>query len=144
MAFLYTNQVADYMMAAFTPNLTAWGLNGIYEYDNDLTPDSPALLVIGMPRERTYHGAHLFKIQFHIVMFVVSANLNISKSARQAACEATSDQIVAFLDADQSLGGNIIQGWVERDVGGSLTVKPGSVWVGHRIEWIGEQRQVVN
>lgn len=141
--FLRTDEVVDYLTTILTPQASGWGINGVYEWDNNLTPNSPALVLIGQPRLREYVGAHNFKITFRVTMFVVNGNMNISKSARQSATEVMSDNIVAYLDANMNLGGNIVQGWVERDVGGTLELKRGNVWVGHRIDWVGEVRQVV-
>lgn len=145
MAFYFTDQVVDYMVTQMTPQLAGWGLKAVEKYENNLTPKTPALLVVGLPRNREFSGSHIYTIHFNIIMFVVSQNMMQTKSARQAEMEAIADQIITFWDGDRGLGGNIVQGWVSRDVGGELTIKPSStVWAGHRIEWTGEQRQVVN
>jgi len=146
MSFYTTNECVDYIcdsilipnLATLTPQPQA-----VYRLDDQLLPGGwPMVVVVDNGLRRTYGGSHRFTLIIGVQIAVLHGPMNEPVAQRSKEDLALARQITLLLHADRMLGGNIAQGWVERDQ--AHGVKFGSIddtvkttllnWVGEQVE----------
>jgi hypothetical protein len=141
MAELYSRpeHIVEHFVDMLTEYSGALGIEAIGSYDEKLLPRYPAVVVTPGTTQKSLHATHTFNITFVCAFYVYHARLTDTYKARSKADLELATSIITLLEADMSLGNNIIQGWVESDTPGVMQPRSakGAMVVGTRINWSG-------
>lgn len=143
MAYLKLDDVNQAIVTYLTTNIASvTGLNAVAYGDKKLTPTFPVALVVPERLHRDLHATgNLFLLTFFINIYLVTAKLSQSEANRQKVDLQMSEQVVALMDANKTLSGNIVFGYVSDVQHGILGRTVGNdVLIGSRLEWRGTQR----
>jgi hypothetical protein len=137
-------QVLDYLHDKIDNNKTALGLKHITYGDEQLLPQYPAcVLTAERPVNTELHATRQYKRDFFCDLWVFHANLNRGRRIRTREDMALTRGLEIFLNADRTLDGHIIHGWVEKMtpvVIGAVSSPKGNAVIATRLEWTGTNR----
>lgn len=136
-------QPFNYIVQRLDDHKAELGLRYIAIHDEELIPEYPAILCQIDNTMRMHHATGLFKIEFHLDLWIFHAQMTLSKAARSAQDIELATNIRKLLHEDRTLGGHIIFGFVDgefpgitaRAIGGAV-----STIVTTRLTWTGENR----
>ncbi len=111
----------------------------IAKYDEELIPGYPAVRISPGTVDKIPHGTHTFEIVLRAFLYVMHADLTISKRTRSLEDLLLATELVNLLEADMSFGGQIIHGFVESETPAAFPPRNprGSAVVGTRLLWSG-------
>lgn len=129
--------LADYFAGSELP------FEYIAKYDELLIPKYPALHIQAAPFDKTLHSTDTFLVALRASIHILHANMMEDRQTRNYEDLALATQTVDFLESSMTLGGKIIQGWVESEVPGVLPprVTKAEAIVSTRLNWIGIQQR---
>jgi len=140
------SEVCDYLETYLNAGQNSLGLARPVIYsDTNVAVRFPCVQMIpeAKVREWQYAGGGLERgliKRFRVQLFVMHANLQMNKPLRSKANIAKAEEVSSYLDADYTLGGNIIQGWVTAEDFTLLPTPKGQAVVATRLTWEGESR----
>jgi hypothetical protein len=108
-------------------------------YDEMLIPGYPAVQVQSGQFTKEHHGTHTWLISMRANIYVMHARMTVDRRTRNKQDLELATELVALLEADMSLGGRVITGFVENELPDSLPLgsdKDDSV-VSTRLGWFG-------
>ena len=97
---------------------SALGFKYVAKYDERLLPQYPAVLIMGGPLQKEVHGTHTFAVSLRVDIYLFHAKLTEDRQTRNYNDLVKATQLVNLLEADPTLGGRVIFGWVESEVPG--------------------------
>jgi hypothetical protein len=136
-------QPFDYIVQMLKDAQPALGLEYVAENDEDLLPAYPAVLVQADRMEREQHTTNMFRVVFHLNLWVFHAELSIGAAARSRKDIELATNIRKLLHSDRTLGGHIIFGFVSDEnsgVSGRVTEETATGVVTTRLAWEGQNR----
>jgi hypothetical protein len=139
--FVRVEQVMDYLAERMETYKGDLGLEFIGYGDEQAVPRYPAIVIEGGPADRELHATQQFMVRWNILMWVYHARLSASHATRTKEDLELATRIVANLDHDFTLGGNVIFGFVASEAPTPINAGPSIVVVGTRLIWSGEARQ---
>jgi hypothetical protein len=115
----------------------------IAKYDELLIPKYPALHIQAAPFDKTLHSTNTFLVALRASIHILHANMMEDRQTRNYEDLVLATQTVDFLESSMTLGGKVIQGWVESEVPGVLPprVTKAEAIVSTRLNWIGIQQR---
>lgn len=136
-------QPFDYVVGLLENHKASLGLRYIAQNDEALIPQYPAVLVQSDNTERQLHATQMYRVVFHLDLWVFHAELSSGSAVRSRKDIELATAIRKVLHADSTLGDHIIFGFIDgefpgiaaRIVGGNL-----STIVTTRLTWQGENR----
>lgn len=136
-------QPFDYVVGLLENHKASLGLRYIAQNDEALIPQYPAVLVQSDNTERQLHATQMYRVVFHLDLWVFHAELSSGAAVRSRKDIELATAIRKVLHADYTLGDHIIFGFIDgefpgisaRIVGGDL-----STIVTTRLTWQGENR----
>lgn len=139
---MYTKnlEALDHIYGLFVTNQVALGLNGVWYGDDDFIPKYPAVICSAEGKDTELHSTRTFKVDFAVSIFVYHAELNASHRVRTRNDMILADAAVTLLHAHHTLDGNIVFGYVNREVPGLGNRPKGPGIVATRLSWTGESR----
>lgn len=113
----------------------------VAKYDELLIPKYPAIHIQAAPFDKTLHTTNQFLVALRAAIHILHADLRQDRQTRNYEDLLLTTQVVDFLEADMTLGGKVIQGWVESEVPGVLPprVTKSEAVVSTRLNWQGIQ-----
>jgi len=137
-------QVLDYLHDRIDNNKTALSLKHITYGDEQLLPEYPALVLTAERPTRTrQHATRQWHREFFCDMWLFHANLSRSRRVRTKEDIQMARKLERFLNADRTLDGHIIFGFVtdlQPIVIGRVTSTKGNAVIATRLSWQGENR----
>lgn len=115
----------------------------IAKYDEELIPRYPALHIQAAPFDKTLHSTNTFLVALRASIHILHANMMQDRQTRNYEDLVLATQTVDFLESSMTLGGKVIQGWVESETPGVLPprVTKADAIVSTRLNWIGIQQR---
>lgn len=115
----------------------------VAKYDELMIPKYPAIHIQAAPFDKTLHSTSTFLVALRAAIHVLHANFNVDRQTRNYEDLVLATQVVEFLEKDMTLGGKVIQGWVESETPGVLPprVTKSDAVVSTRINWQGIQQR---
>ena len=95
-----TWELIDMVVARLEAQSGPLGLKFVGKYDEQIIPESPAVVVMPGTRRKSLHGLHTFEVLSELSLFVYHANLNMSKRERSKADLQLVSRIERELDSD--------------------------------------------
>lgn len=132
-------ELVDFLADYIGDNVS--GFNFVSKYDESLKPDYPCVQVQPAGVDRNYHGTRKFEIFLRVLIYVMHDSLNETLRVRTEEELKSVTRVVNFLHTDISLGGRVIDGYVDSEVPVMLpprTKRSGFI-VSTRIGWVGRQ-----
>ncbi len=136
-------QPFDYIVQMLRDAQPALGLEYVAENDEDLFPSYPAVLVQADHTERAQHTTGMFKLVFHINLWVFHAELSVNTATRSRKDIQLATDIRKLLHADRTLGGHIIFGFIDDEspgISGRVSGDQATGVVTTRLAWSGQNR----
>jgi hypothetical protein len=120
-----------------------FSLEYIAKYDEELIPKYPALHIQAAPFDKTLHSTHTFLVALRASIHILHANFMVDRQTRNYQDLKLASQVVDYLENDMTLGGKVIQGWVESETPGVLPprVTKADAVVSTRLNWLGMQQR---
>lgn len=136
-------QPFDFIVELLNDNKADLGLRYVAENDDELIPEYPAVLVQCDNTERERHATQIYRVVFHLDLWVFHAGLSDSIAVRSRKDIELATAIRKLLHSKSSLDGHIVQAFVDgefpgitaRVIGGDPTAI-----VTTRLTWQGENR----
>ncbi len=115
----------------------------VSKYDENLIPDYPCVQIQPGDLSRDYHGTHTFMIFLRAFIYVMHDKFTQTKRVRTEEELLLVTKVVDFLNSDITLGGRVIDGFVESEVPAVLPprTRGGDLVVSTRIGWIGKNEE---
>jgi hypothetical protein len=115
----------------------------VSKYDENLIPDYPCVQIQPGDLSREYHSTHTFLIYLRAFIYIMHDKFTQTKRVRTEEELMLATKVVNFLNSDITLGGKVIDGFIESEV---PTVIPprtqgGDLVVSTRLGWIGKNEQ---
>ena len=143
--FCDTTACIDYIATNVMPNVVppaGMTINAIYPYEVDAIPNFPSIAIVDMGLRRAYSGSHMFTLELNVRLVVMHGKLSDPAATRQQKELQLARSVTLALHRDRQLGGNIVQGWVAKDVQGTLASQDSGAIKCSFLDWIGEAREV--
>jgi hypothetical protein len=112
--------VVEYLSAKLVTEATALGIGYVGKYDERKTPRYPAVVVSAGPIDKSIHGSRTFNIEIRSFIWVYHAKATLTHAERSLADLALATSIVESLEADITMGGNVIHSYIETETPGVL------------------------
>lgn len=106
--------VTDYIKALMVSNAATLGLADVFYGDQNLIPQTPAVCVEGMLKDRKIPEgttSHRTFNQMSVLLMVYHSEMD-SNEATQRDVELLAESIESLLHNDVTMGGNVIHGYV--------------------------------
>jgi len=134
-----TTEVNNYLYSALNTNRVTLGLKAVWPAMKDLTANMPALVMEPQNKTKVRHSVGgAFRRNFTINIYVAHSKLSITSQARTQEDWGIVEAVVAFLDSDKRLGGNLNgDSYVTREEYGALATPKQGYVKGTRIVWEG-------
>lgn len=118
------------------------GLGFVSKYDEELIPKYPAIQVQPGETDKSITGTHTMAVGLRATMYVMHATLTFSKRDRSQADLELATECIKLIEKSMTLGGRVIQGYVERDKPMVLPPRStkGDAVVSTRIDYVGLQQ----
>lgn len=136
-------QPFDHIIKKLDDHKAALGLEYIAENDEDLLPAYPAVLVQADRTERAYHTTNMFMVRFYLDLWVFHAELTVSTATRSRKDIQLATDIRKLIHSDRTLGGHIIDGFIDGEFPGISARVANNVTTGiitTRLTWNGQNR----
>lgn len=136
-------QPFDYIVNKLDDNKATLGLRYIAQLDEELMPQYPAVLVQIDQTDRTRHATQMFRVDFHMDLWVFHAELTVDKATRSRKDIQLATDIRKLLHSDMNLGGHIIDSFVSGEFPGITARRMAdtvSTIVTTRLTWEGQNR----
>ena len=136
-------QPFDYITEKLDDHKAELGLRYIAKHDENLIPEYPAVLVQSDNTERELHATQMFRIVFHLDLWIFHAELSSGAAVRSRKDIELATAIRKLLHADRTLGEHIIFGFVDGEFPGISARAIGTnlvTIVTTRLTWTGENR----
>jgi hypothetical protein len=136
-------QPFDYIIQMLKDAQPALGLEYVAENDEDLLPVYPAALVQADRTDRQIHSTNMFRVEFHLDIWVFHAELSVDTATRSRKDIQLATDIRKLLHSDRTLGGHIIHGFVDGEFPGlsaRVTDMGQTGIVTTRLTWSGSNR----
>lgn len=119
------------------------GFQYIAKYDEAMIPKYPALHIQAAPFDKTLHSTNTFLVALRAAIHILHASMMVDRQTRNYEDLVLATQTVDYLESSMTLGGKVIQGWVESEVPGVLPprVTKSDAVVSTRLNWIGIQQR---
>lgn len=139
-------EVMDWMKDFFTANAASLGLEYVGYGEENLIPGYPAVVFSSNTQDQTLHATHQFLMTMRIDIWVLHADLNVSKQQRtkkdMILCEAIDALLIMNmkLPTAQYPNGQIIGGWINSQHPGIMHRKKSETFsqvVSTRMTWEG-------
>lgn len=136
-------QPFDYIVQMLKDNMPALGIEYVAGNDEELFPVYPAILVQTDRTDREIHTTNMFRVEFHLNLWVFHAKLTVDTATRSREDIQLATNVRKLLHSDRTLGGHIIHGFVDGEFPGisarvSDTGQTGVVTT--RLTWAGQNR----
>lgn len=134
----------DYVYDKIENNKAGLGIQYVARIDEELYPRFPAVLVsMERPLQRELHATGMFKVTFHLDLWIFHAKLTVGKAIRSREDIQLATSVRKLLHSDYTLGSHIIFGYVTGEFPGVTArivgQKARSV-VTTRLTWEGQNR----
>lgn len=137
--FTRPEEIVEYFKEDFEDNAGSLGIEFVGAYNERLLPRYPAIVLSAGSVDKELHATHTFLMRIRVFVYVYHAQMRLNDAQRSLEDLKLSSDVVQFMERDMSLGGKIVQGWVETEFPGArqVDVTKGLVVVGTRLTWMG-------
>lgn len=118
--FTRPEEVVEYLSGRLATKQSEYGVLYIGKYDEKKIPGYPAVVVSAGPLAKAIHGTRTFQIELRAFLWVYHGKATLTYAERSLADLALATQVVDFVEADMTLGGNAIHSYVESETPGVL------------------------
>ena len=132
-------QPFDYYYNLLDDNKATLGLRYIAQHEESLIPEYPAILLQTDHVTREQHATGLFRVEFHIDLWIFHAELTSGAATRSRKDVELATEIRKLLHSKRTMDGHIIFGFVDGEFPG-VTARAGTTIVTTRLTWMGENR----
>lgn len=136
-------EVIDHIYGLLDDNKADLGIKYIARIDENLLPEYPALLINLAPVNRELHATQMFRVVWHLDIWVFHAELTVGKAIRSRQDIELATRVRRLLHENRTLDGHIVHGFVNGEYPGESTRVVGSKVssvVTTRLTWQGENR----
>ena len=136
-------QPFDYIDNLLDDNRANLGLRYIAKHDEELIPQYPAVLIQTDRVAREQHATQMFRVEFHIDLWVFHAELTASVAVRSRKDIELATEIRKLLHSKRTMDGHIVFGFVDGEFPGITARIIGNVTstvITTRLTWTGENR----
>lgn len=136
-------QPFDYIDNLLDDNKANLGLRYIAKHDEELIPQYPAVLIQTDRVAREQHATQMFRVEFHIDLWVFHAELTASVAVRSRKDIELATEIRKLLHSKRTMDGHIVFGFVDGEFPGITARIIGNVTstvITTRLTWTGENR----
>jgi hypothetical protein len=113
-------EVVEYLSAKFTTEATPLGLQYIGKYDEKMIPKYPAVVVSAGGVTKVIGGTHKYTLEIRTFVWVYHGKATLTYTERSLADLQLATAIVASVEADMTLGGNVVHGYFVDETPGVL------------------------
>lgn len=115
------------------------GFKSINKYDEFNVQVYPAIQIVAGPFVKELHATHTWALKLRADIYVMHGAMSEDRATRNLNDLVLATDTVAFIESDMTLGGRIIQGWIEAEQPGVMPPRGSrsdSV-VSTRLSWLG-------
>lgn len=139
-------EVTDVIIDLMKDKAGELGLRFVGSYDEKRLPRYPAVVVSpGMRTKSLDDRVSTFIVGFSVDLWVYHGNMKMPHRVRTRADLVLVREIEKVLEADLSLGGNVVQGFVVDETPGAFQANSpkSEVIAGTRMRWVGSSRRLI-
>lgn len=113
--------------------------NYVAKYDEQLIPEYPCVQIQAGTTDKFIHGTHTFVIALRAYLYIMHSKMTDDKRTRNLNDMLLATDVVNLLEADLTLGGRVINGFVDSETPAAFPPRSrkGDVVVGTRLLWNG-------
>lgn len=97
------------------------GIKQILKYDQGLVDEYPAVQIFPADFAKEIHGTHTFQLGIRVDIYVMHADMTLSRMMRNYEDLALASELVDYLENDMTLGNRVIHGWIASE---TFAVRP--------------------
>lgn len=115
------------------------GFKTINKYDEFNRQEYPAIQILAGLFTKELHATHTWAIGLKAEIYVMHAKMSEDRASRNLNDLILASETVEYLESDMTLGGRIIQGWVESEIPGVMPPRGSrsDAVVSTRLAWSG-------
>jgi hypothetical protein len=141
--FTAPEEVIEYLGDMLEFKAPEFGIASVMKYTSKAITDFPAVCIIPDPvTTNAINAGNRFQNFFTCSIYVYHARLTATRAQRTKEDLELVTLVRKYINSDKTLGGHIIQGWVNSQAPGVLERASGSPVVGTRMTWAGEAREL--
>lgn len=136
-------QPFDYMVDLLEDNKAALGLRYVAQNDDDLLPEYPAVLVQADNTEREKHATQLYRVVFHMDIWIFHADLAVSAATRSRQDIELATNVRKLIHSKSSMDGHLIDSFIDGEfpgIAGRVIGGVGTLITATRLTWQGQNR----
>lgn len=136
-------QPFDHLYNLLDDNRAILGLRYIARHDEELIPEFPAILIQSDRTIRELHATHIFRVEFHIDIWVFHAQLSDSVAVRSRKDIELATAIRKLVHVNRTMEDHIIFGFIDGEfpgISGRIIGDRMTTIVTTRLTWMGENR----
>ena len=137
--FTRPEEIVEHFKTDFEDNSGLLGIEFVGAYNERLLPRYPAIVVSAGGVDKELHGTHTFLMRIRVFVYVYHGQMRLNAVKRNLEDLKLATDVMEFMERDMTLGGRIIQGWIESEFPGArqIDADKGLVVVSTRLTWMG-------
>jgi hypothetical protein len=118
-------------------NAGVLGMEYVGQYDENLLPRYPNVVISPGVKTKEVHGTHTFLVTLRCILWIYHAQLTVTHTERSQEDLAFATAIETLIETDKTFGQRVIFGFVESSTPGIIAARTGKGEgiVGTRLAW---------